>query len=97
MDASDSKAQQRGPYPGRKAKGILKLKNYSAKKYAVHGTFIALMGAVALQGRAMGGVDQSSLLYTLVSGEEVIEGPLDPSAYAQADAPGVGGTRVAAA
>jgi len=44
----------------------------------------------------MTGVSHDSLLYTLVSGEEVIEGPLDPSAYAQTDAPGVGGARLAA-
>jgi len=44
----------------------------------------------------MAGVGQNSLLYTLVSGEEVVEGPLDPSAYAQTDAPGVGGARLAA-
>lgn len=30
-----------------------------------------------------------------MSGEEVAEGPLDPSAYAQADTPGTGGSRVA--
>ena len=45
----------------------------------------------------MAGVDHSSLLYTLISGEEVVEGPLDPSAYAQTDTPGVGGARLAVA
>lgn len=44
----------------------------------------------------MAGVSQDSLLYTLVSGEEVVAGPLDPSAYAQSDAPGMGGARLAA-
>lgn len=44
----------------------------------------------------MAGVSHDSLLYTLISGEEVVQGPLDPSAYAQADTPGVGGSRVAA-
>ncbi len=66
------------------------------KKYAVHAAFLGLVAAVSLQGRAMAGVSHNSLLYTLVSGEEVIEGPLDPSAYAQTDAPGVGGARLAA-
>ncbi|MDP3997323.1 MAG: peptidoglycan DD-metalloendopeptidase family protein [bacterium] len=45
----------------------------------------------------MAGVDQNSLLYSLVSGEEIITGPLDPSAYAQSDAPGIGGARLAVA
>lgn len=44
----------------------------------------------------MAGVDQSSLLYTLISGEEVSEGPLDPSAYAQTNGPGIGGARLSA-
>lgn len=42
------------------------------------------------------GVDRRSLLYTLMSGEEVTEGPLDPSAYAQTEGPGIGGARLAA-
>jgi len=49
-----------------------------------------------MQGRAMAGLDHSSLLYTLVSGEEIAEGPLDPTAYAQTDTPGIGGARLAA-
>lgn len=44
----------------------------------------------------MAGLEHKSLLYTFVSGEEVIEGPLDPSAYAQTDMPGIGGARLAA-
>ncbi len=51
---------------------------------------------VAIQGRVAAGIDHTSLLYTFISGEEISEGPLDPSAYAQSDAPGVGGARVAA-
>lgn len=56
---------------------------------------MSLILTVAIHGRTAR-VDQSSLLYTLVSGEEIVEGPLDPSAYAQTDAPGVGGSRLAA-
>ena len=40
-------------------------------------------------------MEHSSLLATLVGGEEVVEGPLDASAYAQTGG-GVGGTRLAA-
>lgn len=58
--------------------------------------FAALILAIAIQGRAVAGVDHTSLLTTLVSGEEISEGPLDPAAYAQTDAPGVGGARIAA-
>jgi murein DD-endopeptidase MepM/ murein hydrolase activator NlpD len=36
------------------------------------------------------------LLYALVAGEEIVEGPLDPAAYAGTDTPGVGGDRLAA-
>ena len=75
---------------------ISRFNKHQVKKYAVHAAFLGLVGAVSLQGRAMTGVSHNSLLYTLVSGEEVIEGPLDPSAYAQTDAPGVGGARLAA-
>lgn len=42
------------------------------------------------------GVDRRSLLYTVISGEEVTEGPLEPSAYAQTEGPGIGGARLAA-
>lgn len=68
-----------------------------SKRLAIHASFLGLITAIVIQGRAMAGVDHSSLLYTLISGEEVAEGPLDPSAYAQTDAPGVGGARLAVA
>lgn len=54
------------------------------------------MCGVVWQSNAGAGIDQTSLLYSFVSGEEVVEGPLDPSAYAQQDGPGVGGDRLAA-
>lgn len=54
------------------------------------------MCGVVWQSNASAGIDQTSLLYSFVSGEEVVEGPLDPSAYAQTDGPGVGGDRLAA-
>ena len=57
---------------------------------------MSLIVTVAIQGRLAAAPDQSSLLYALISGEEIAEGPLDPSAYAQTDTPGVGGARVAA-
>ncbi len=38
---------------------------------------------------------QSSLLHAYISGEEISEGPLDPSAYAQTTTPGTGGSRIA--
>lgn len=58
--------------------------------------FLSLILTITIHGRLSAGVDQTSLLYTLISGEEVSEGPLDPSAYAQTDAPGIGGSRLAA-
>lgn len=54
------------------------------------------MGVVAWQGQMSVLAPRSSLLYSLVTGEEVVEGPLDPSAYAQAEGPGIGGSRLAA-
>ncbi len=54
------------------------------------------MCGVVWQSNAGAGIDQTSLLYSFISGEEVVEGPLDPSAYAQTDGPGVGGARLAA-
>jgi murein DD-endopeptidase MepM/ murein hydrolase activator NlpD len=71
--------------------------NGSLKRLAVHGAFLTLIAGIVLQGKASAGIDHSSLLYTLISGEEVAEGPLDPSAYAQTYSPGVGGARLAAA
>ena len=54
------------------------------------------MIGVAWQSKAAVVTDRNSLLYNIVAGEEVIEGPLDPSAYAKTDSPGVGGARLAA-
>lgn len=48
------------------------------------------------QGGSASQTGRNSLLYSLVTGEEVVEGPLDPAAYAATDAPGVGGARLAA-
>lgn len=67
------------------------------KRMLMHGVFLLLVVGISLHSRLTFGADRSSLLYTLVSGEEILEGPLDPSAYAQSDAPGVGGARLAAA
>ncbi len=66
------------------------------KRYLVHGVFLLLMGGIVWHSHTATGADRSSFLYALVSGDLVTEGPLDPSAYAQTDAPGVGGTRLAA-
>jgi len=54
------------------------------------------MVGAAWQGNEAAVTDRNSLLYNLIAGEEVVEGPLDPSAYASADSPGIGGTRLAA-
>ncbi len=53
------------------------------------------MSLVVWQSQAAGSINRESLLYSFVSGEEVSEGPLDPSAYAQSDTPGTGGARLA--
>src|SRR5688572_32276495 len=66
------------------------------KKYIVHAAFFSLMGAVAWQSNMTAATDRNSLLYALVAGEEIVEGPLDPAAYAGTDTPGVGGDRLAA-
>lgn len=66
----------------------------TSKRILVHLAFLLLMSAIVWQSNAGTGIDQTSLLYSFISGEEVVEGPLDPSAYAQTD--GVGGDRIAA-
>ncbi len=53
------------------------------------------MIGVAWQSKVTEVTDRNSLLYNIVAGEEIIEGPLDPSAYASTGAPGVGGARLA--
>lgn len=59
--------------------------------------FFGVIALIAWQSQHGAGLDRGSLLYSLVSGEEVSEGPLDPATYAQAGAPGTGGARLAAA
>jgi LysM repeat protein len=66
------------------------------KKYIVHAAFISMMATAAWQGNETAATDRNSLLYALVAGEEIVEGPLDPTAYAGTDTPGVGGSRLAA-
>lgn len=66
------------------------------KKYVFHLSFLTLMVGVAWQGKEAAVTDRDSLLYNAVAGEEVSEGPLDPSAYASSDSPGIGGARLAA-
>jgi LysM repeat protein len=66
------------------------------KRWLAHGVFLGLIVGISAQGRLIQGVDHTSLLSSLVAGEELVEGPLDPTAYAQTDAPGVGGVRLAA-
>lgn len=62
----------------------------------LHAAFLGIVAGAAWQSHDVLGVDRRSLLYTLISGEEVTEGTLHPSAYAQADGPGIGGARLAA-
>ncbi len=66
------------------------------KKYIIHATFLSLMVGTVWQGREAVVTDRNSLLYNLIAGEEVVEGPLDPSAYASTNSPGIGGARLAA-
>lgn len=75
----------------------IKPTTWRSKRTAVHAAFVVLIATIVVQSRAMSGIDRSSLLYTLVSGEEVIEGPLDRSAYAQSGGAGIGGSRLAVA
>lgn len=55
---------------------------------------LGLLTLAALQGKAATGANQNSLLYELASGEEAVEGPLDPAAYAKSE--NNGSTRLAA-
>lgn len=66
------------------------------KKYLTHVAFLLLMAAATWRGHETSATDRNSLLYAIVAGEEIVEGPLDPAAYAGTDAPGVGGARLAA-
>lgn len=65
------------------------------KKYIVHAAFLSLMAGVAWQGHTTAVTDRNSLLYNVIAGEEITEGPLEPTAYASTDTPGVGGARLA--
>ncbi len=73
------------------------IKALTSKKTAVHAAFLLLIIITVFQGRSMSGATDTSMLYNLIAGDEIVEGPLDPSAYAQTDAPGIGGARLAAA
>ncbi|HBE89760.1 MAG: hypothetical protein A3G57_02395 [Candidatus Andersenbacteria bacterium RIFCSPLOWO2_12_FULL_45_8] len=66
------------------------------KKYIIHASFLALIIGAAWHSNQAAVTDRNSLLYNVIAGEEVIEGPLDPSAYASTDSPGIGGARLAA-
>jgi len=57
---------------------------------------LALIIGAAWHSNQAAITDRNSLLYNVIAGEEVIEGPLDPSAYASTDSPGIGGARLAA-
>lgn len=70
-------------------------RSHTRKQYALHGFILSLMALVGVQGRAAAELNENSLLYSLVMGDEVVEGPLDPSAYAEGSG-GVGGARLAA-
>lgn len=63
----------------------------------MHAAFLGVVSLIAWQSQQGAALDRNSLLYSLISGEEVSEGPLDPSTYAQTNAPGTGGARLAAA
>ncbi len=45
--------------------------------------FFGLIGSIVIQSQVVGASDQSSFLHRFISGDEVSEGPLSPSAYAQ--------------
>ena len=45
--------------------------------------FFGLIGAIVLQSQIVGTSDASSFLHKFISGDEVSEGPLSPTAYAQ--------------
>lgn len=67
---------------------------FLTKKSATHAAFFGLMSVIVWQSSTTG-VNRNSLLYSFISGEEVSEGPLDPSAYAQDSNGGTGGPRLA--
>ncbi len=54
------------------------------------------MVSAAWYSRTAAVTDRHSLLYNLIAGEEIVEGPLDPSVYASTNTPGIGGARLAA-
>lgn len=54
-----------------------------SKKTAIHTMFFGLVGAIILQSHIVSAYDQISLLHQFLAGDEVKEGPLSPSAYAQ--------------
>lgn len=65
------------------------------KRFALHSFLVAIAVGTAWQGSVITSTGYGSLLYTAVVNDEISEGPLDPTAYAQAQG-GVGGERLAA-
>lgn len=59
-----------------------------SKKSAVHIIFFGLISSIVVQSRLVGVGSETSLLHQYISGEEVSEGPLNPSAYAQTNLSG---------
>lgn len=57
--------------------------------------FFGLIGAIVLQSQLVGTSDASSFLHKFISGDEISEGPLSPTAYAQGTASNSSGSRLA--
>lgn len=56
--------------------------------------FFGLIGAIVLQSQIVGTSDASSFLHKFISGDEVSEGPLSPTAYAQGTSANGSGSRL---
>ena len=56
--------------------------------------FFGLIGAIVLQSQIVGTSDASSFLHKFISGDEVSEGPLSPTAYAQGTSSNGAGSRL---
>jgi LysM repeat protein len=57
--------------------------------------FFGLISAIVVQSQIVGTGDASSFLHTFISGDEVSEGPLSPTAYAQGTSSSGSGSRLA--
>lgn len=57
--------------------------------------FFGLIGAIVLQSQLVGTSDANSFLHKFISGDEISEGPLSPTAYAQGTASNGSGSRLA--